>query len=117
MMHKYSVTRRGFAHPPMELMLGLIVLGLTIGLALPFIKIAQSYGYSWWSALFIVPVSLIGVVAYVFGIPLLIFKISKKYFHTENNNDVGVWFGAVLWITWLSAFVFMIAIFVLTSNK
>jgi hypothetical protein len=114
-MNKKSITRRGFAHPPLELMLGLIVLGLTIGLAGPLIKMAKLYGYSEWSTYLIVPVSFIVAIAYLFGIPSLVYRIANKYFSKEKNPDVGEWFSAVKGITWLSAFAIMITLFLLTK--
>ncbi len=66
-----------------------------------------------WAAVDIASLSLVEVVGYVFGIPILVYRIAKRFFYRGKDDVVGVWFGAVLVGTWLSAFAVMIVLFAL----
>jgi hypothetical protein len=59
---------------------------MTVGLAAGLLKAAVSAGWSWWSAVFLVPLSIAAALAYLFGIPLAVWWIAKIIGRTGADN-------------------------------
>jgi hypothetical protein len=103
-MKANSRQRLGFVHSEIMDLIFLfgvttIIFGLTIALTFSLVEIAHSFGYSWRSAFLLFPISLIVVVAYLFGIPYLV----GKWFYSKKEKIAGEWFGLIVAFIWLSA--------------
>lgn len=100
-MKRQQAKRRGFADPPYGIMISMMLVGLAIGTALPFVKAARSAGWSWWSAASFVPLSLFAAVTYLLGIPYAASRIGRLLDRSQKDAS-EVWFGVLLATTWLT---------------
>ena len=59
---------------------------MTVGLSAGLLNAAVSAGWSWWSAVVLVPLSIAAALAYLFGIPLAVWWIAKSIGRRGADN-------------------------------
>jgi membrane protein YdbS with pleckstrin-like domain len=100
MLRKAS-NRRGFSNRT-EVLIGITIVGLALSAGLPAFEEALSVGWPSWLAALVFPITFLVLIAYLFGVPYIAFKVFRRLGWVSDEHSLSVGYGVLMAVVWLA---------------
>jgi hypothetical protein len=91
--------KRRVGEENVELLVIITIIGVVVGIMLPFLKKAWDAGWPWWAMVLVAAFSLAAEIAYLFGLPYVLGKFVLWLFPVKNSDVVYFVFIMVVWFS------------------